>query len=276
MAQVQRLELPVAGMDCAECTVHVRDALTALPGVESAEVLLSTEKALLQVDLSRVDLPTIRKAVAAAGYSVPDTGETQAPPRLDEFTRRVLALLGLVFGVVLFVVLVGEWLGLFEQITSRVPYAVGVVLVLVAGYPVFLNVIRATLKRQVISHTVMSLGVLAALAIGQWATAAVVVFFMRVGDYAESFTTERARRAVRDLTALAPRTARVLRENAEVEVPVSELQQGETVVVRPGEEIPVDGTVVAGSASVDQSTLTGEPLPVEVGAGARVFAATFA
>ena len=118
--------------------------------------------------------------------------------------------------LVLFVVVVGEWLGLFETITTRVPFALGVLIVLVGGYPIFRNVIRATLKRQIISHTLMSLGVLAALAVGQWATAVVVVFFMRVGDFAEQFTTERARRAVKDLTAMAPQTARVERAHERV------------------------------------------------------------
>ena len=118
--------------------------------------------------------------------------------------------------------------------------------------------------------------VLAALAVGEWATAAVVVFFMRVGEYAESFTTERARRAVKDLTAMAPQTARVEREGTEHEVPVTEVQVGETVVVRPGESIPVDGEVIAGHATVDQATITGESMPVEVGPGAKVFAATLA
>jgi Cd2+/Zn2+-exporting ATPase/Cu+-exporting ATPase len=153
---------------------------------------------------------------------------------------------------------------------------VGLALVVVSGWPVFRNVARAALKRQVTSHTLMTLGVLAALVVGQWATAAVVVFFMRVGDTAESFTTERARRAVKDLTAMAPQTARVERGGAEVELPISEVRVGETVVVRPGEKIPVDGEVVAGQATVDQATITGEAMPVEAGPGAKVFAATIA
>ena len=128
------------------------------------------------------------------------------------FTRAVFGLLGMVFGAVLFIIVVGEWLGLFEALTERVPFPIGVAIVLAFGYPVFRNVIQATLRRQVISHTVMTIGVLAALAVGQWATAAVVVFFMRVGDYAEHFTTERGRRAVKDLMALAPQTARVERD----------------------------------------------------------------
>jgi Cd2+/Zn2+-exporting ATPase/Cu+-exporting ATPase len=188
----------------------------------------------------------------------------------------VLSLFGIVVGAVLFIVVVGEWLGLLEAITERVPWPIGLAIVLVGGYPVFLNVIRASLKRQVISHTLMTIGVVAALTVGQWATAAVVVFFMRVGDYAERFTTERARRAVRDLTAMAPQTARVERNGAEQEVPIREVKVGETVVVRPGEKIPIDGEVVDGHATINQAAITGESMPVEAGPGAQVYAATIA
>jgi Cd2+/Zn2+-exporting ATPase/Cu+-exporting ATPase len=276
MAAMQTLEIPIRGMDCAECTQHVQHAIAALPGVESAEVLLSAEKAIVRLDPARADLPLIRKAVAEAGYTVPVAPASAPPLPPGDFAGRIFALFGLVFGAVLFVVVVGEWLGLSAAITTRVPWPLGLALVLVAGYPVFGNVLRATLRGQVIAHTLMSLGVLAALAVGEWATAAVVVFFMRVGDYAERFTTERARRAVKDLTALAPQMARVEREGVEAEVPIAEVRPGETVIVRPGDRIPVDGEVVSGQATVDQATLTGESMPVEAGPGARVFATSLA
>ena len=268
------IEIPIQGMDCAECTLHVRQAIAALPGVEQVEVFLAAEKAVVRLDPAQVDLPLIRKAVQGAGYRVPEAGSEREKLAGADFTRQVLNLLGLLFGVILFVVVVGEWLGLFEALTRRVPWALGLVLVLVAGYPVFRNVVRASLRGQVIAHTLMTLGAIAALAVGEWATAAVVVFFMRVGDYTERFTAERARRAVKDLIRLAPQTARLLRDGIEVEVPIEQVQPGDLLVVRPGEVIPVDGQVVAGEASVDQSTLTGESLPVEVAAGANVYAAT--
>ncbi len=278
MANQRMIEVPIQGMDCTECTLHVQHAIAALPGVQSVDVLLSAEKAVIQLDPAQVDLPAIQKAVEGAGYSVPGPTANQSPSSspLNDFTRGVLTLFGIVFGVVLFIVVVGEWLGFFEAVTERVPWPVGLAVVLVAGYPVFRNVVRATLKGQVISHTLMSLGVLAALVVGQWATAAVVVFFMRVGDYAERFTTERARKAVKDLNAMAPQMACVERDGTEHEVPIGEVRVDDTVVVRPGGQIPVDGEVLSGQATVDQATITGESMPVEVGPGAVVFAATIA
>ena len=277
MAQLQVLEVPIEGMDCAECTQHVQRAISRLPGVESVNVLLASEKAIVRLDPTLVGLPAIRQAVAGTGtYSVPEEAVSPAESTGASFSRRVLGLMAVAFGAVLFIVVIGEWFGLFAQLTERVPLSVGAALVVASGWSIFRKVVRSTIQRQVTSHTLMTLGALAALAVGQWATAAVVVFFMRVGDYAERLTTEGARRAVKDLTAMAPQMARVERSGAEMEVPIGDVAVGETVIVRPGEKIPVDGEVIAGQATVDQAAITGESMPVEAGPGSKVFAATLA
>jgi Cu+-exporting ATPase len=277
---LRTVELKIAGMDCTECTQHVQHAIARLQGVEEAQAYLASEKAVVRYDPTQVDLPAFYQAVQAAGYSIASeearTVETPCAPALGSFTRPVLTLFALVFGAVLLVVIVGEWLGWMERITDLVPWYVGWTLVLLAGAPIFLQVIRATLRRQVISHTLMSLGVFAALAVGQWPTAAVVVFFMHTGTFAENFTTERSRRALKHLTSMAPKTARLEREGSEVEVPLDEVHQGDIVVVRPGEAIPVDGLVLSGQATINQAAITGESMPVEVEQGSRVYAATIA
>ncbi len=279
MENLQTLEIPIAGMDCAECTQHVQHAIAALPGVKSVDVFLVSEKAIVRLDPALAPLPVIRKAVEGAGYGVKDESGTRKAETARTFPSSFVVQPSsflVVFCAVLVIVVVGEWLGLFEKLSDRVPFAVGLALVVITGWPIFGNVARAALRRQVIAHTLMSLGVLAALAVGQWATAAVVVFLMRVGDYTERFTTASARHAVRDLAAMAPQTARVERAGVEQQVPIGEVQIGDTVVVRPGETIPVDGKVIAGQATVDQSAITGEAMPVEVATGAQVFAATLA
>ena len=277
MSELATLEVPVAGMDCAECTQHVRHAIADLPGVASVDVFLTSEKAIVRLDPAQVDLPAIRRAVEGAGYSVPEARPAiaaEASPA--DLTRQTRFLFAGLFAAVLFIVIVGEWLGLFETLNALIPLPIGAVVVLIAGFPVFRNVVRATLHRQIISHTLMTLGVIAALVVGQWVTALLVVFFMRVGDAVERFTTERARRAVKNLAALAPQTARVEQDGAEIELPVAQVRPGDLVIVRPGEQIPVDGEVVSGQATVDQAAITGEGMPVEAGPGAQVYAATYA
>ncbi len=276
---LQKIELPITGMDCTECTQHVQHAIAALPGVETVNVFLASEKAVVTLDPARVNRTSLEKAVADAGYAVKTESETaqDETPRAKNFNIPQATLLLLVLsGIVLFFVIAGEWLGLFEAITERVPFWVGVILVLVAGAPIFRNVIRAALRRQIISHTLMSLGVFAALAVGEWVTALVVIFFMYVGNYVESFTANRARNALRDLTALMPKRARVERDGREIEIEINALQSGDIVVVRPGETIPVDGEVIAGHATINQASITGEAMPVDVNAGSHVYAATIA
>ncbi|GHO48858.1 heavy metal translocating P-type ATPase [Ktedonospora formicarum] len=277
---LRTIELKIAGMDCTECTEHVQHALAELPGVEEAQVYLASEKAAVRYDPTQVDLPTFHQAVKAAGYSITAEEASKeadsAPPSLGSFTRPILTLFAMVLGIVLLVVIVGEWLGWMERITDLVPWYVGWALVLLAGSPIFLNVIKAALRRQVISHTLMSLGVFAALVVGQWSTAAVVVFFMHMGNIAETFTTERSRRALKHLTSMTPKTARLERDGNETLVPIGEVQPGDVVIVRPGEAIPVDGQVLLGQATVNQAAITGESMPVEVGEGSQVYAATLA
>lgn len=168
----------------------------------------------------------------------------------------------------------GERLGVVEGLVARLPWWIPGLAILLGGFPVFRGAARAALRRQVTSHTLMTVGVIASAAIGEWTTAALIVFFMRFADWVEERTTDRAREAIRLLTRLAPQTARVIREGVEHEVPAAQVAAGEVVAVRPGERIPADGEVLTGSAAVDESSLTGESVPVDVAPGCRVLAST--
>jgi Cd2+/Zn2+-exporting ATPase/Cu+-exporting ATPase len=150
MTETKTLEFPVEGMDCAECALHVQHAIEKLPGVTSADVLLGAEKAIVRLDPSLVDMPSLRRAVEGAGYHVPVQDTRQQTVVQGNFTRRVLTFFALLFGAVLFIVIAGEWLGLFEEITAMVPFWAGVLLVLASGWPIFANVARAA--RQAPGH----------------------------------------------------------------------------------------------------------------------------
>lgn len=271
---LQTLEIPIQGMDCVECSKHVERAISDVAGVENVEVLLGAERAVVRVDPNQVGISELQIAVEKAGYRVPVTETTIAQRSAARYAQRILTLLFGIFAMLLFVVVVGEWLGLLESISRLIPWQLGLVIIVLGGYPVFLNVLRAARSKQIIAHTLMTVGVIAAVIVGEWATAAVVVFFMRIGDFVESYTADRARNAIRDLTTLSPQKARLWRQGAEFEVPIEDVNVGDLVLVRPGEKIPVDGEVVAGQATVNQSTITGESMPVEVEAGCHVYAAT--
>ncbi len=276
MEQIQTIEIPIAGMDCTECTQHVQHAISGVEGVKKVDVFLSSEKAIVQLNPSIAKMDEIRTAVKNAGYSVASKdGEAKSPnAALADFSRRMFTAFGLAFGAVIIIVVLGEWLGVLDGLTQLIPFPIGLILVLLSGASIFFNVIRAALNRQIIAHTLMSIGAFAALFVGEWTTAMVVIFFMHIGGYTERLTAEGARRAVKDLTAMAPQIARVERVGEEKEIPIAEVEINDVVIVRPGETIPVDGEVVAGHAAVDQSSVTGESMPVEADVGSQVRGAT--
>lgn len=280
MSTKTTLTLAVAGMDCASCATHIEAAIRGLPGVEQVQVLVAAERATVTYDPECVERTQIIGAIHHAGYrvledTIAEPSETHGPAE-----RTISSILGWgVLGMVALVVIVaalGEQLGVFDRVVERVPWWLPAAAVAIGGYPVFIAVIQAALRKQVTSHTLMSVGVLAAVAIGEWTTAALIVFFMRFADYLEHLTTGRSRQALQKLVALQPATAKVLRDEREVEVAVSQVGVGERVLVRPGERIPVDGRVVGGHASVDQAPITGESIPVDKREGDSVFAATIA
>ena len=268
------IEIGIDGMDCAECVQHVTHAIEGVPGVRSADVRLASEKAIVELDDQRVTLVSIMDAVNHIGYGARLPDEQGIELKQKGQLGRLLWGLFAVLSALLLVVVLGEWLGWFRSLTKLIPWPVYLLMILAGGWPVFRNVIKATIDRRVISHTLMTVGVLAAALVGEWASALLVVFFMRLGDSIERMTTESSRGALKTLTALVPQQAHVQRNGDEQTVPVGEVAPGDVVVVRPGERIPIDGSVIHGTGSVDASTITGESLPVEAGPGTYVHAAS--
>jgi heavy metal translocating P-type ATPase len=151
---------------------------------------------------------------------------------------------------------------------------VALVATLVGGFPIYREAYGNLLARRMTMELSMTIALLAALSIGEFFTALVIVFFVLVAEAIEDLTVGKGRRAIKDLIDLLPRSVRVRRDGKEEEVEISELRAGDAVLVRPGERIPVDGVVEAGHSFADQSAITGESLPVEKVKGASVYAGT--
>jgi len=158
------------------------------------------------------------------------------------------------------------------------PYVLNAGLALLAtlfgGYLRFISGLKDIFKRKITVNVFVTVALVATLAIGEFRPAALIVFIMAVAGALESYTLDKTRRSIRNLLDLTPKTATVRRNNEEVVVPVDEVQIGDTVVVRPGGRIPVDGIVSAGQSSVNQAPITGESMPVEKFKGSDVFGGT--
>jgi len=181
------------------------------------------------------------------------------------------------FGYFLFAGVVGvllllNWIGTFKSIFG---IDTAILLTLIAGYKVFYNAIAGLLEREISADLAIAIAAIAGLAVGAYLAAAEAMLIMLVGEGLEAFTVSRTDAAVAKLAALLPRRAAVRRHDVELEVRPEDILPSDIVMVRPGERIPVDGVVLRGDSDIDESTLTGESLPVEKGPGDRVYGGTF-
>jgi P-type Cu+ transporter len=285
-SETHMVELMVPDLCCVECSQGVVSALRQAPGIRELQVLGMSEKVRITYDAT-IQPEKLVQAVEQAGYAVTSwrpegqrVSNVAPSPPSESQTRRVqaFALLRLLFvGFVSLIALVeiaGESLGLLRGAEELVPWPLTMAVVVIGGYPIFRGAFFGLRQRRINTDAVMSVGILAAAAIGEFIGAALIVFFVMVAHYLEDKTTERARRAIAELAVLQPKTARVKREAGEEEVAVTSLAPGEVVLVREGEQVPIDGRVVVGHAIVNQAPITGESLPVEKNPGDEVFAAT--
>jgi len=151
---------------------------------------------------------------------------------------------------------------------------IGIAAALIGGYPIFKEAFENIVERKMTMELSMTIALLAALAIGEFFTALVITAFVLAAEVLEGLTVGRGRRAIRDLIDFLPRTVSVRRNNEVVEIPAENLQLGDTVIVKPGGRIPVDGRVLGGRSFVEQAAITGEAMPVEKSPGDAVYAGT--
>ena len=304
----RRIELTVAGMTCASCVGRVERALRATPGVISAQVNLATERAQVQV-LDGTDIGALTAAVAKAGYDARPTAE--ATPELADREReaREAEIQGLKRNVItaatatapLFLVEMGRhfvpgvhhWLAgaIGEQPWRLASFALAAFVLFGPGLRFYRKGVPNLVRRTPDMNSLVVLGASAAFLYSVVATfapgllpagadhiyyeaAAVIVTLILVGRLFEAQAKGRTSEAIKRLMTLQAKTARVEREGVALEVPIGEVRVGDVVLVRPGERIPVDGEVVGGGSFVDESMITGEPIPVEKAAGAAVVGGT--
>ena len=259
----RRAAFLVEGMDCADEVRLIEGKLGNLPGVTGLQFDMVHHR--LVVD-GAITAPEVQRAVKVLGMTARAEGEHVVPPSFWQRRGRLVMTAASGAGVALG--LAAKWAGL--------PHAVELTLLglatIAGGWFVVPRGVRAALHRALDMNFLMSVAALGAWLIGQPEEAAATLFLFAVAELLESYSMDRARNAIKALIDLSPAEATVRRHGAEVRVPVTEVAVGETVVVRPGEKLPVDGEVTGGRSSVNQAPVTGESMPVDKAPGADVFA----
>ncbi len=301
-----KLSLPVQGMTCASCVLRVETALKKVQGVDAAVVNLATESASVEFQPDTVTVDSLKAAVEDAGYKIIDTAdeidalkvETEAREReYRKLWRKFIV------GVALTIpILVGSLPAIFPFVKD-IPTAILDLSLMVLTIPIlfyvgsrFFTGFWAALKHWTADmNTLVAVGASSAFiysaVVTIWPqlfisagketavyfdTSAVIITLILLGKILEAKAKWKSSEAVRKLMALQPSSAHMLLDGKEVDVPVSAVQAGSILKVRPGERIPVDGKVIEGFSMVDESMLTGESIPVEKTAGGQVFGGTVA
>ena len=293
---VGEADLPLRGLSDDNDARRIEKTLLEQEGVLNARVSFASERARLEYIPTVISQAELRRIIKAAGFeaiiSEGDAEDVEAQARQAEIAeQRRLLTIGLVFTVPLFLFSMGRDFGLFP-FAAHAPWANWLMLVLATpvqfyvGWGYYLGAYKSLRNRSANMDVLIAMGSSAAYfyslpVVFGWLsghvyfeTAAVIITLIKLGKYLEARAKGRTSEAIKKLMGLQPKTARIVRDGREAEVPVDQVQVGDIIIVRPGEKIPVDGVVIEGHSSIDESMLTGESLPVEKGPGGAVIGAT--
>ena len=303
IAAPAELSVPVVGMTCASCVNRIERFLSRADGISDANVNLATERATVRFDPTLIDRTGIVAAIEAAGYEVGREAAADAATDVDAAEveraaeRRELlfqALASLAIGGVMMAIMFWPGGPPWPMMDVNRWFLIPATIVqFVFGRRFLVAAARGARHGEANMNTLVAIGTLAAYTYSVFVTlmpesvtaaglghetyfdsAAVIIGLVLLGRWLEARAKGQAAGAVRSLLELRPPTARVLRPGGEREVPVTQVVAGDLLRVRPGERIPVDGVLVDGGSAVDESMLTGEPIPVDKAAGDGVIGAT--
>ena len=300
---IRKTAVLVGGMTCAACVRRVENALGAVPGVENASVNLATSRATIVYSPRLADWTAVKGAIEQAGYEYlgiyqEEAGDTAEAGRLKEIAglRRKVAA-----GAVLSLLIMAGTMQHSFPVLHDVPRQVILYALLVLSTPAVFWVgsrflrgaLKATRQKTADMNTLVAIGSLSSYVYSTLAIifphffsvsrgeppvyfdgAAMIVTLVLLGRLLELKARGRTSEAIKKLMKLAPKTARVIRQGVEIDVPVEEVLRGDLIVVRPGDRIPTDGTVMSGESFVNESVLTGESMPVSKKTADDVFAGT--
>ena len=304
--------IPISGMTCASCAKAVERSVGKLDGVQTVDVNFATEKASISYIPEKVKLSEIKEAIKKAGYEPRDAENKNAVDE-DKIRKEkevkslwIKFIVSAVFAVPLFYIAMGQMikepfgpLPLPQIINPDInPLNFGLIQlfltipIVIAGYKFYTIGTKAILSKSPNMDSLIAIGTGAALSYSLYSlyltfngdmmaihnmyfeSAGVIITLVLLGKFLESVAKGKTSEAIKKLMGLSPKTAIIIKDNKEIEIPIEEVEVGDVIVVKPGSKIPVDGIVVEGHTSVDKSMLTGESIPVEKSVGSHVVGAS--
>ena len=295
--------LKVEGMTCSACANRVERVTKKADGVMSSSVNFATEKLNITFDEDKINIYKIKEIVQKSGYNlVIDEKKDIAEKKIPEYKKLWYRfILSIIFTVPLLIVSMGHMVGMhlpeiIDPMINPMNFAITQLIltipVMLFGYRFYIIGFKNLFKLSPNMDSLIAIGTSAAVIYGFFAiykiatgnhdyamhlyfeSAAVILTLITLGKYLEAVSKGKTSEAIKKLMGLAPKTANIIRNNNEMVVPIEEVMVGDIVIVKPGEKLPVDGEVVEGSTSIDESMLTGESLPVEKKIGSKVVGAS--
>lgn len=300
----QEASIPIAGMTCAACARAVENSIRKLEGVEKVNVNYASEKAQVRFLANKVKIKDLKEAIRKAGYKPLDVEREDRQALRKKHEQKVMLIkliIASVFTVPLFYIAMGHMLNWplpeflnpdIYPVNFALTQLILVVPVIGVGYRFYTSGFSKLFRRQPNMDSLIAIGTGAAFVYGVYAfvrilqgdhsqamnlyfeSAGVIITLIMLGKYLELLSKGRTGEAIKKLMGLRPKTARVLIDGVETEIPIEDVEVGSIVIVRPGESIPVDGVIIEGNTSIDESMLTGESIPVEKGPNDQVIGAS--
>lgn len=283
------LRIKIIGMDNPHCLSNVDNALSTLKGIISKELTI-IEKAVIKYDPEFVTSEEIKKAIRSAGYEPTEETLIDKEKEIREKEVRKLRnhfIIGLVLSLPLLILSIPEMLGIMFTIPYKeyIMFALATPVQFYIGFGFYRGAFMGLKAKTANMDTLITLGTSAAYFYSFYTmlfskgelyfeTAALIITFIVLGKWLEAITKGKTSEAIKKLMGLQPKTATVIREGKQAKIPIEQVQVGDILLIKPGEKIPVDGTLIEGSSAVDESMITGESIPVEKQKGSLVIGAT--
>lgn len=293
----------IEGMTCSACANRVERVTKKLDGVENSSVNFATENLTVNIDEDIIGYAKIKEAVDKAGYKlIKEEEKDSGKSKIDESKLLLIRfIVSACFSIPLLIITMGHMIGMplpniIDPMNNSLNFAIIQIIltlpVMIIGYKFYKVGLKNLFKLSPNMDSLIAISTLAAFIYGifgiykikagdshyamhlYFESVAVILTLITLGKYLESVSKGKTSQAIKALMGLAPKTATIIRDNKEMTIPIEEVISGDIVIVKPGEKIPVDGEVIEGNTSIDESMLTGESIPVEKTIGSSVVGAS--